>query len=358
MPKQSNKMDFTGQNIYCGIDVHNNDWKTTILVEETFHKTFTQPPEPKVLSTYLENNFSGGTYYAAYEAGFCGFWVQKELSRLGVATIITNPADIPTTDKEKRQKEDFRDSRKIARSLKNGDLQAIYVPSDIALEDRLLIRSRYTIAKDLRRNKHRIKSFMHFYGIRLPEEFSNSKSHWTKKFMVWLGEIKLKNESGNAALALLINQVHSLSTELSSVKKQLSALSSQTRFKQNCELLMSIPGVGLITSMRFLSEIVDIKRFCSLDKLASYVGLIPSTNSSGDSQRVGDITPRGHRALRTALVESAWKAVGKDTVLMAKYYQLCKRMDRNKAIIRIAKKLLSRMAFVLREKKLYEISMA
>ena len=356
MLKQINKMDFRGQNIYCGIDTHNKDWKTTIIVENTFHKTFTQKPEPEILSAYLSRNFPGGSYHAAYEAGFCGFWIQKELVRLGVKTIITNPADIPTTDKEKRQKEDNRDSRKIARCLKNGDLEAIYVPSDIALEDRFLIRSRFTIAKDLRRNKHRIKSFMHFYGIKLPNDFLNSKSHWTKRFMSWLENIQLKDESGNAALSILIRQVNSLRLELLNVTRQIRALSGQPRYKQNCELLMSIPGVGLTTAMRFLSEIVDIKRFSSLDKLASYVGLIPSTNSSGDKQRTGDITPRGHRALRTALIESTWIAIGKDPVLMAKYYQLCKRMENNKAIIRIAKKLLSRMAFVLREKKKYEMA--
>ena len=355
MPKQSNKMDFKGQNIYCGIDVHYRSWKTTIFVEDRYHKTFTHNPEPELLSRYLHENFPGGIYHAAYEAGFCGFWVQKELHSYGVNTIITHAADIPTTDKEKRQKEDKRDSRKIARSLKNGDLEAIYVPSDLALESRLLVRARFTIAKDLRRNQHRIKSFLHFYGIRFPVEFSDSKRHWSKRFLSWLESIELKNPSGQEALSVLIRQVKTLRSELLNIARQIRALSKTDRFREDCELLRSIPGIGENTAMRFLTEIVDVKRFSSMDKLASYIGLIPSTNSSGEKQRAGDITPRGNKPLRTLLVEDAWIAVGRDTVLMSTYYKLCKRMSSNKAIVRVAKKLLARMAFVLRERKKYEV---
>lgn len=355
MPKQINKMDFNGQNIYCGIDVHDKSWKTTILVEDLFHKTFSHDPEPELLSNYLHENFPGGVYHAAYESGFCGFWVQKELERFGVNTIITHAADIPTTDKEKRQKEDKRDSRKIARSLKNGDIHAIYVPSDLALEHRLLVRARFTLAKDLRRNQHRIKSFLHFYGIRFPMEFTDSKRHWSKRFLYWLESIELKNQSGKEALGILIRQVKSLRSELLFVTRQIRALSKTEKFKEDYELLKSIPGIGENTAMRFLTEIVDIKRFSNLDRLASYVGFIPSTNSSGEKHRFGDITPRGHKALRTLLVEDAWIAIGKDTTLMSSYYKLSKRMDSNKAIVRIAKKLLARIAFVLRERKKYEV---
>lgn len=355
MPTQINKMDFKGQNIYCGIDVHDKSWKTTILVGDIFHKTFSHNPEPELLSNYLHENFPGGTYYAAYEAGFSGFWIQKELQQMGIKTIITHAADIPTTDKEKRQKEDKRDSRKIARSLKNGDLKGIYIPSDIELENRLLVRARFTIAKDLRRNQHRIKSFLHFYGIRFPVEFSNPKQHWSKRFLCWLESIELKDRSGKEALGILIRQIKSLRSELLTVTRQIKDLSKTEKFKEDCDLLRSIHGIGENTAMRFLTEIVDIKRFSSIDKLASYIGFIPSTNSSGEKNRFGDITPRGHKALRTLLVEDAWIAIGKDPSLMASYYKLSKRMDGNKAIVRIAKKLLARMAFVLRERKKYEV---
>jgi transposase len=334
MQKQINKLDFSGQNIYSGIDVHLNDWKVTIMVGERFHKTFTQPPVPEKLYNYLLKNFPGGTYYAAYEAGFCGFWIQRQLASFGINTIIANPADIPTTDKEKRQKEDKRDSRKIAKALKNNNLEAIYIPSANALEDRFLVRVRYTIAKDLRRCKHRVKSFLHFHGIKIPEEFSVQNGYWSKRFTLWLESIELKRTSGNIALTSILSQVESLRAQLLKVTRQVRALSRQPQYQRNCKLLISIPGVGLLTAMRFLTEVIDIRRFNNIHQLASYVGLIPSTNSSGSKERAGDITPRGNNALRTALIESSWRAISKDPALMAKYYKLCKRMKGNKAIVK------------------------
>lgn len=100
---QIKELDFTGQTIYVGIDVHRKDWKVCILLEELVYKQFTQPPEPLVLSKYLKKHFPGATYKSAYEAGFCGFWIHDELTSLGIENIVVNPADVPTTDKEKKQ---------------------------------------------------------------------------------------------------------------------------------------------------------------------------------------------------------------------------------------------------------------
>ena len=149
MQTQSNKLDFSGQNIYVGFDVHLKNWKVTIMTDELTHKTFSQPPSPEALHQYLEKNFSGGIFHSAYEAGFCGYWIHHKLESLGVKSIVVNPADIPTTDKEKVQKEDKRDSRKIAKSLRSGDLSPIYVPSAKTLEDRSLVRTNRCWSKTL-----------------------------------------------------------------------------------------------------------------------------------------------------------------------------------------------------------------
>src|SRR3990172_10053074 len=172
MQTQSNKLDFSGQNIYVGFDVHLKSWKVTIMTERLVHKTFSQSPKPELLYNYLAKNFPGGTYYSAYEAGFCGYWIHNKLKSFGVNSIVVNPADIPTTDKEKVQKEDARDSRKIAKSLRSGDLTAIHVPSLKTLDDRTLMRTRAALVKDLVRNKNRTKSFLYFHGIEIPESFS------------------------------------------------------------------------------------------------------------------------------------------------------------------------------------------
>ena len=109
----------------------------------------------------MNANFPQGNYYSVYEAGFCGFSIHRELEKCGIKNIIVNPADIPATDKDKRQKEDKRDSRKLAKSLKNGELTGIHILSIEIEELRSLVRYRKTIVKELGRHKNRIKSLVY-----------------------------------------------------------------------------------------------------------------------------------------------------------------------------------------------------
>src|SRR5688500_13166576 len=126
MPMQSNKLDFSGQNVFVGFDVHLKSWKVSVMVGAFHHHTFSQDPSPEILVNYLKKNFPSGNYFSAYEGGFCGFWIHQELQSLGINSIIVNPSDIPTTGKEATQKEDRRDSLKIVKSLRAGLLHAIY----------------------------------------------------------------------------------------------------------------------------------------------------------------------------------------------------------------------------------------
>lgn len=356
METQSNKIDFSNQNIFVGFDVHLKSWKVTILTENVAVKTFSQDPSPELLFQYLKKNFPGGIYYSAYEAGFCGYWIHNKLISLGVNSIVVNPADIPTTNKERVQKEDKRDSRKIARSLRNGDLKAIYVPSIKTLEDRGLLRTRATMVKDLTRYKNRIKSFLHFQGIVFPEQFSKPQSHWSKRFIIWLESIELTEESGKITLNSYIHQSKNLRATILDLTKQVQKLSQTESYQNDVNLLKSLPGIGVLTAMTILTELETIQRFSNLDKLCCYIGLVPSTSSSGEEEKIGDITPRGHSVLRNAIIESSWTAIRHDPVLLKSYLDYCKRMDSNKAIIRIAKKLLSRIKFVLKNKQPYVLS--
>src|SRR3989304_1265318 len=195
MQTQINELNFTGQNIYAGFDVHLKSWSVTIMTEKLTHKTFSQPPKPELLHQYLVKNFPGGTYYSAYEAGFCGYWIHNKLKSLGINSIVVNPADIPTTDKEKVQKEDARDSKKIARSLRSGDLIAIHVPCLKTLDDRSLMRTRTALVKDLVRNKNRTKSFLYFHGIEIPESFSK-QTVWSKNFISWVNDFEVAEQRG------------------------------------------------------------------------------------------------------------------------------------------------------------------
>lgn len=346
-------IDFKGQNVYAGIDVHLNSWKVSIMVEDIFHKTFSQDPNAENLANYLERNFPGAKYYSAYEAGFCGFSVHRELEKRGILNKVVNPADIPTKDKEKRQKEDKRDSRKIVRSLRNGDLEGIYVPSKKMEELRGLVRYRKTIVKEISRNKNRIKSYLYLNGIVIPAALNTESQHWSGKFTQWLTSIEMTTNYGDIVLQETLDTTKHLREKLLKINKELKAISKEDEYSSKLKLLRSIPGIGLVMSITLLSELENIMRFKNLDKLCSYIGLVPSTNSSGEREKTGSITSRSNKPLRGNIIESAWIASRKDPSLIYSYNELCKRMDPNNAIIRIAKKLLSRIRYVIKNETEY-----
>ena len=353
MLNKSNYLDFIGEDIYIGIDVHKKNWKITIQTDELVCRTFTQDPEVRLLSNYLKRNYPNASYYCAYEAGFSGFWIQQQLEKENINCIVVNPADVPTTDKEKKQKTDNRDSRKIARSLRNGELIGIYVPDKISLEERHLVRSRTMLVKDQTRNKNRIKSLLHFYGINYPEDLKECNKHWSKRFYNWLQEVEFTTEYGKSNMQSLVNYSLQIREMILSKTREIRSLSKTDKYSNSVRLLCSVSGIGLISAMIFATEIQDIRRFKNLDYQCAYIGLIPNMHSSGEKENIGKITNRGNKHLKNALIECAWMAIKYDPALLLTFKKLCKTMDSNKAIIRIARKLLSRIRYVLLNNKTY-----
>jgi transposase len=355
MKSKINQLNYHEQKIFIGIDVHLKSWKVTIMLEETPFKTFSQDPCALTLRNYLDKNFPNGEYYSAYEAGFCGFSVHRDLIQHGINNIVVNPADIPTTDKEKKQKEDCRDSRKIARALKNGELKAIYVPDKNIEELRVLVRYRKTIVREISKCKTRIKSFLHFNGIKIPRELDLAAQYWSANFTKWLKTVKLTTDYGHIVLVKTIETIEHLRKTLLSICRDLKRIIEQnSTFDNTIKKLRGIPGIGFVVSLTILTEIVDIKRFANLDRLCSFIGLIPTTKSTSDKEITGRITNRSNKPLRDVLIESAWIAIRNDSSLALTYSNLCKRMKPNNAIIRISKKLLNRIRFVLLNNKQYE----
>ncbi|MDO9152809.1 MAG: hypothetical protein Q7U47_03720 [Paludibacter sp.] len=111
MQTQSKALNFEGQNIYIGIDVHLKGWNVSIFTEHLHHKTFNQVPKAESLSTYLKLNFPNAIYHSVFEAGFSGLNAHYGFTNPGINNIVINPADVPTSDKERRRKTDKFDSR-------------------------------------------------------------------------------------------------------------------------------------------------------------------------------------------------------------------------------------------------------
>jgi len=353
MRVQSKELNFKGQNIYIGLDVHKKNWSVRIQSKELTYRTFSQLPSVEVLVQHLHRNFPGATYYSAYESGFSGFWAHRALVSQGVNNIVVHAADVPTTQKERAFKTDKRDCRKIAHSLCNGYLEALHVPSIKTQEDRSLVRLRLTFRKDLTREKNRVKCMLNLYGKEIPERFLSS-SHWSKAFIEWLKGVKFETGSAEQALQLLIGQVEQLRSALLDVTRKIRKLAQSPDYCANMELMLKLPGVGLVTGIAFLTQLETIDRFPNTDALASYIGLVPNCHSTGDKDNTGEMTYRGNKWLRTLLIECAWSAARSDPALHLAYLNLCKRMKPNNALIRIARKLLNRMYYVLKYKREYE----
>ena len=207
---------------------------------------------------------------------------------LGIHNIVVNPADVPTTTGEKLRKTDAINSGKLARSLRAGELKGIYVPKSESLEIRSLIRLRDSITKDQTRQKNRIKSHLRYLGTETPEEFSGPCSCWNKRFVVWLKGAETNTAYGRRTLDFLVRQYESLRGQRLEMLRAVRALSRMERFEKPLENLMTVPGIGQLTGMAFLSEIDDIRRFKSADQLAAFIGMIPMCHSSGEHEGVGD----------------------------------------------------------------------
>lgn len=356
MGNQFKELDFSGQTIYAGIDVHLKSWRVSIQLEGLTQKSFSQEPDSQQLVNHLRKHYPNGKYVCCYESGFSGYWAYEEFRQQGVDCLIAHASDIPTTDKEKRQKTDRRDSRKIVRELSKGSISGIYVPKSEQLQGRSLVRTRYRIAKDYQRAKNRIKSHLYFYGYH--RQSPSTSGHWSRRYVNWLEQTaQTKKDIG---LQLLIEELVELRKLRLKGLQQIRRLSRSAAYKEQVALLRSVPGIGLLTAMVILTELIDINRFKHLDHLCSYVGLIPQTHNSGEKDRVGQMTKRGNSGLKKALIESSWVAIRHDSALALAYQNYKKnrpgndRAAKNKAIVKIARKLLNRIRFVLKNQEPYK----
>ena len=348
MKTQIKSISFKGKNIFIGIDVHLKSWTATILSESTHLKTYRLDPSPDALYSYLSKTYPNANYHSVYEAGFSGYGAHRRLVELGVDNIVVNPADVPTTGREKLRKTDAVDSAKLAKCLRNGELKPIFIPSEYAQELRSLSRLQGLITKDQTRVKNRIKSYLHFLDIEIPEAYSG-QACWSNAFINWLEEISTATPQGKYVMDSFITQLCDLRKRRISLMLHMRRLAGIEPLRSQVALLRSIPGIGEITALRLIAEVIDIKRFNS-DQFASFIGIVPMCHKSGDdsAEDNGGITFRANRALRGTVIEAAWVAIRKDPALTLAYENYCKRMKGTKAIVKIARKLVNRRYFVMK----------
>ena len=323
---QRNKISFKGQKIFIGIDVHARTWEVAVLTESGFVKRYSQVSSAKVLFDFLTKHFPDGEYHAVYESGFSGFSTYYALKEYNIDCVVTHAADVPTTQYEEVMKTDRVDALKLARSLRADEIRPIYIRKRENIDDRSVVRVRKTIQKQLGGNRSRIKHMLHCNGVKMPEIF----------------------------LDLLIMQVETQRSALLTATRELRNLALLDRYKDNYELLMSIPGVGTIVAMSVLTEIYDVTRFKNEKQFASYLGLIPTCHSSGDKEFHGEMTFRGNKQLGPMIIETCWVAISRDYGLGQAYIAYRRKVGPQKAIVKIARKMSNIIFSVLKNKRKYE----
>lgn len=353
--KTPERVNFSGSTIYCGLDVHKKSWNTSIYVDGTFVKSFHQLSDENVLLKHLQSNYPGGTYKACYEAGFCGFSVQRSLTSLGIECIVVNAADVPQTNKGILSKTDTTDSRRLGEAFSKGLLKPIYVPAQDGEADRNLIRYRKRLQSDIRSKKNMIKACLNTQGIKIPPE--HDKGYWTNNFLLWLDNLTIDNLNTQRVIQYNVEDVRGLRKKMYSLTKVIRELSQNEKYKNKYDKITTAPGIGLIIAMTMLTEIQDINRFDNFNKFNSYIGLCPSEFSSGEQIHKGKMTVRCHKEIRSLLIEGAWVAIRLDPALTKKYNELIKdnRRTKKRAIVVIARKLLSRIYKIWKDDIEYEI---
>lgn len=348
MLSETKKVQFKNQVFSIGIDTHKRDWRVSIRCNRICLKTFAMNPSPEELHQYMTRNYPGGRYESVYEAGFSGYWIHREMTRLGFSNMIVNPADVPTSHKEQDRKSDPIDSRKLARELENNSLHGIYVVNEEQEALRSFSRLYRQYTKRGVQIKNRIRGFLNFVGYKMAEDIETR--HWSARFIAMLKDISFQESLNRTVLDTHVEELEHVRGKQLWLLRELRELSKRSKI---IKLLRTIPGIGTITSFVLYAELVDITRFKKLDHLCGFVGLVPSTSTSGEKEQNNGLSNRHNRFLRSLLIESAWIAVRNDPALTAAYNELTKRMPKQRAIIRIAKKLLNRIRYVWLHQKEY-----
>jgi len=347
------QLHFEGQTIFCGLDIHQKSWHVNIRTQEFELEDYSQDPSEELLMNHLRGRYPGANYTIAYEAGFCGFWVQRSLEKAGINCIVVNPSDVPCSDKERSRKNDRVDARKISRQLSKQALTAIYVPSIEMEQARTLVRYRSRLISDQTRCKNRIWHLLMFSGLR--RQAGRPQQYWHRRFIESLKQLPCDTEPLRQTLHTAIEEYLLVRKLLMAATRQIRLLSQQTCFASVQKLLRTVPGIGLINAMILLTEIQDMKRFKTLDHLCSFAGIVPDTASTGENENVRGITHRSNTYLRPAIVESSWVVIRKDPAMLMLYKKYYSAMHPNKAAIKIARHLLSRIRYVWLNQVAYEI---
>src|SRR5215472_1136957 len=235
-----------------------------------------------------------------YEAGPCGYWLYRYLTKKGFTCWVVAPSLIPQKAAD-RVKTDRRDAVQLARLRRSGDLTPVYVPrvEDEAIRD--LSRAREDTIRDLKAAKFRLKAFLLRHDIRY-----TGQATWGPAHLRWLSEVVCATPAQQIVFQEYVRAVNEHTERLQRLEQELHEQVHTWRLQPVVEALQALRGVQFTVAVTTVAELSDLTRFENPRQLMNYPGLTPSEYSTGARRRQGGITKTGNSHARRALVAGVW----------------------------------------------------
>lgn len=296
--------------LYVGLDVHKESVTiATGMGASTFNGGI--PEEVRLVgsipntSTAIDNAIrklvsTGAQPVFAYEAGPSGYSLYRYLLKKGFSCTVIAPSLIPRKPGDKI-KTDGRDAIMLTRLLRAGELTKVHVPSEEDEAIRDLFRTRCDAKNMERKAKQYLLSFLLRLGTIYP-----GVTNWTKTHYTWLDALSLPQPAHQLALQEYIDTVKQCYARVQRLDSMLQQVAQNWSGLPLVRALQSFRGISFLSAIGLASELGDLRRFSNPRQLMSYVGLVPSENSSGATTRRGALTKMGNAHVRWLLVEAAW----------------------------------------------------
>jgi transposase len=288
--------------VYVGLDVHKESITVAYAIGmgdvELLGRIGTTKADIDRLCKRLRSK--GRRVRVVYEAGPCGYGLYRQLITEEFECMVCAPSLIPKKPGE-RVKTDRRDSIKLVRALRAGDLSAVYVPGieDEAFRD--LARAWVSAKDDLKQARQRLKSFLLSHGVRYP-----GNADWGSSYRRWVSQHSFSNEWQQLAFEEHRRTLEDRMAQCERLEAALRDAVVNWRFYPAVLGLQAMRGVQFTTAVGMLAEVGDLSRFEHPRQLMAWLGVTPSEHSSGDKRRQGSITKTGNSYARKLLIEAAW----------------------------------------------------
>src|SRR6266481_3312941 len=234
-----------------------------------------------------------------YEAGPCGYGIQRHLSAHGHECVVVAPSLIPKRAGD-RVKTDRRDAASLARLHRAGELTAVWVPDAAHEAMRDLVRARLDAVHALRRARQQLSGFLLRQGCHY------GRPAWTKLHRRWLAGLKFAQAVHHIVLEDYITAVEAAEARRDRLTAQIGTMLPDWTLAPVVAALRTMRGMAMVNAATLIAELGDLSRFADPRQLMAYLGLVPCEHSSGASIKRGGLTKAGNSAARRLLIEAAW----------------------------------------------------